>query len=320
LAGLTRRGDGFVPWLQSLIPLAAKPALPELLLRHLHEALEQVRRGGTAHVGDVGSRNPALVARAAGQGCGLTHFLEVFGFSRPPLSDSMPQQLAAQGYCPPAASSLTPEAWEGCAIAGHALYSTAPEGLRAAFAWCREHRRPFSIHLAESAEEEDCLLRGKGDLHELLCERLLPADWRHPGMRPVEYADRLGLLGPRTLAVHCVHCSPEDTALLARRRVNICLCPRSNRFIGVGLSMAKQLLEQELLLCLGTDSLASNDDLDMREELRAARELWGFSAEAVLRMATVNAAYALGLDHLGALMPGKAAAFFIYKEFASCSP
>ncbi|MDR2489166.1 MAG: amidohydrolase family protein [Desulfovibrio sp.] len=315
LAGATRGGGGFTAWLLSLIPLAAEAVLPEVLLKRLHAVLEQVRHSGTVHVGDVGSRNPALVAQAAEKRCGITHFLEVFGFGRPAPSEYIPQVLAAQGYCPEAAAFLSPDRYDWCAIAGHSLYSVSPEALLAAFAWCRERRRPFSVHLAESGEEEECLLHGKGALYELLRQRLLPHDWRHPGMKSTAYAGMLGLLGPRTLAVHCVQCSSADISLLARKGTNVCLCPRSNHFIGTGLAPAERMAEKGVLLCLGTDSLASNHDLDMKKEMQAARTFWGFSDRAVLRMATVNAAHALDLGHLGVIAPGKTAAFFIYPDF-----
>ena len=310
LAGAIRDGAGFVAWLQSLIPLASRPVAPDVLLKSIREAVRQLTGSGVAHVGDVGSRHPALVAEAAGEDCGVTHFLEVLGFAPPDRSGRVAACLAAQGYCPEAAASLPPERHTWCAVAGHALYSTSPEGLRAAFAWCRENHRPYSIHLAEFQEEDDCIRQGTGALHDVMRKSFLPPDWRCPGVGPVEYAEALGLLGPNTLAVHCVRCSSGDVAILARARASVCLCPRSNDFIGVGRAPAQEMAEAGVLLCLGTDSLASNHDLDMRREMRAARQAWGFSDEAVLRMATVNAAHALGLDHLGALVPGKAAVFF----------
>lgn len=312
LAGAVPGGSGFTAWVRNLVSQATRPVLPGLLLKSVRAALERAVESGTAHVGDVGSRNPALVARAAEGLCGVTHFLEVLGSDRPGPAGIVPEELAAEGYCPPAAADLTPDRHPWCAVSGHALYSTSPEGLRAAFAWCRERQRPFSMHLAECAEEDDCLLHGKGDLHDMLRGSLLPRDWRHPGIRPVEYAEALGLLGPGTLAVHCVRCSPADVAILARNRASVCLCPRSNRYIGVGIAPADNMAERGLLLCLGTDSLASNTDLDMRREMLAAREHWGFSERAVLRMATLNAAHALGLSHLGSLTPGRAAKFTLY--------
>lgn len=314
LAGATRGGDGFTSWLQSLIPLAARLVEPEVLLAGIRRALDESGRSGVVHVADVGSRNPALVAQAAGQDHGVTHLLEVFGYGPPASADELPQSLAAQGYCPKVALDLPPERHPWCAVAGHALYSTSPEGLRAAFAWCRERRRPFSMHLAESQEEDDCLRHGAGALYALLRQRILPSGWVCPGASPAAYAERLGLLAPHTLAVHCVRCSSTDVAILSRNRASVCLCPRSNCFIGVGSAPAEQMAEQGVLLCLGTDSLASNETLDMQSEMHTARTLWGFSDRAVLRMATLNAAYALRLDHLGALVPGKAPSFRIVPE------
>ena len=312
LAGAILDGAGFVSWLQSLIPQASKPIAPDVLLDRIREAVRRLADSGVAHIGDVGSRNPALVALAAGGDCGVTHFLEVLGYAPPDLSGRIPEDLAAEGYCPEAAASLPPERHEWCAVSGHALYSTSPEGLRAAFGWCRERQRPYSIHLAEFQEEDDCIHHGKGALHDIMRKSFLPPDWACPRVGPVEYADALGLLGPNTLAVHCVCCSTSDLAILARARASVCLCPRSNDFIGVGRAPAVEMAEAGLLLCLGTDSLASNHDLDMRREMSAARAAWGFSHEAVLRMATVNAAHALGLGHLGALMPGRSSAFSVW--------
>ena len=341
LSGKTVAGKGFVPWLQSLVPLASAPVAPEVLQSALFLAVEQLRQSGTAHVGDVGSRNPALVAEAmrsenameitqkirnSTEYClsgpaqiGVTHFLEAFGFGPPALdaaqSDGtnstavLPPELAANGYCPQAASSLPVDRYPHCAVAGHALYSTSPEAMRAAYSWCCEHNRPFSMHLAEHEEEIDCLCHGKGSLYDMLRSRILPSGWTAPGIGPVAYAHRLGLLGPRTLAVHCVHCAPADIALLAQSKTSVCLCPRSNAFITVGTAPATAMAKSGILLCLGTDSLASNDDVDLRNDMLTAQELWEFSPRATLRMATVNGAHALGLAHLGTLEPGKAAVF-----------
>ncbi len=324
LHGLTVLGRGFVPWLRSLIPLAARPVEKETLLAALQGFLRQWRIAGVAHAGDVGSRNPALAAEAlrlcraeesapAGQSAALppfpelTHFLEVFGFG--PAQTGLPKALAAGGFCPPAAGDLAPERFAHAAVAGHALYSTSPQGLRAAFDWCREHSRPFSMHLAEHQEEDDCLLRASGELHDLLRQRVLPPDWQAPGLAPAAYAASLGLLSPLTLAVHAVRCSAGDIDLLRRCGASVCLCPRSNKAIGTGTAPARQMAEAGVTLCLGTDSPASNADLDMGNEMLAAAGTWGFSPPALLRMAAPNGAHALRLPRLGSIEPGKALSF-----------
>lgn len=314
LAGKTLQGKGFAAWMHSLLPLAGAPVSQEHVRQSIHSAISELKQSGTAHVGDVGSRHPALVAEAVDEDCGLTHFLEVLGYRPPAPQSGMPDMFSAEGYEPAAAATLPPERHAWCALSGHALYSTRPEALRAAWRWCCRQGRPYSLHLAESEEENDCIERGRGELFDLLSRYYLPADRAFPGKRPVAYADTLGLLGPETLAVHCVHCSPDELEILAARRTKVCLCPRSNQYIGVGQAPAGDMAEAGVLLCLGTDSLASNTSLDMQAEMRTARKLWGFSERAVLRMASLNGAEALGLAHLGSLASGKAAAFFIYPE------
>ena len=327
LAGKTAGGQGFVAWVRSLLaalreplpdghgPAEASDLLQALYLRTLNDALS----AGTAHIGDVGSRYALLTQQAARHAAHerkmpypLTHFLEVLGFGPPKQGFTLPQTIAAQGYAPVCAATLPEDVFPYCAVSGHALYSTAPEGLRAAHAWCEGQGRPFSLHLAESIEEEECLRQGRGELYDLLTEGLLPSGWSAPGLGAVEYAERLGLLTARTLVVHSVQCSDADIARFVRAGAAVCLCPRSNTYIGVGKAPAGAMAEAGIALCLGTDGLSSNHDLDMGRELAALRDEHGFSPRAALRIATVNGAAVLGLPLLGTLEPGKAACFSLW--------
>jgi cytosine/adenosine deaminase-related metal-dependent hydrolase len=348
LAGKTLKGHGFVPWLKSLVALTAQRPEAESMAQALSVAVAQLLNGHTVHVGDVGSRVPFAVAQALTRDSSLheqketpetarpfppllpqdsprerpglihscltaTHFLEAFGFSGP--SPGLPASLAAGGYAPPAVCTLPEHLHSSCALSAHSLYSTHPAALKATRQWCRENNRPFSVHLAECPEETIFLREGRGQLYDFFRERILPADWQRPGLAPTAFAERLGLLGPDTLAVHCVQCEKEDISTLQRNGTNCCLCPRSNAFIGAGRAPAGEMAKAGLLLCLGTDGLSSNLDLDMGNEMRAARKDWGFSPQAVLRMATLNGAHALGLSRtLGSLEPGKRAAVSLIPE------
>jgi cytosine/adenosine deaminase-related metal-dependent hydrolase len=242
-----------------------------------------------------------------------THFLEAFGFG-PPLS-CQTSPLSAGGYAPAAAASLPPHLHSSCAVVAHSLYSTCPEALRATRAWCRDNGRPFSFHLAECLEETLFLREGRGELHRFFAYRVLPGNWQAPGLDPTPFAERLGLLGPDTLAVHCTQCDAKDIDILGKNRVSCCLCPRSNARIGTGIAPARHMAKAGILLCLGTDGLSSAPDLDMGGEMRAVRDTWGFSPQAILRMATLNGAHALGLSRmLGSLEPGKRAALSFVKD------
>ena len=91
-----------------------------------------------------------------------------------------------------------------------------------------------------------------------------------PGLSPVRYLESLGALAPGLVAAHCVRVDGTDRALLARRGVSVALCPRSNRNLGVGLPPLPDLLADGVRLCLGTDSLASAESLDLAPGRRPA--------------------------------------------------
>ncbi|MFP5258214.1 MAG: amidohydrolase family protein, partial [Acidobacteriota bacterium] len=189
---------------------------------------------------------------------------------------------------------------------GHALYSTSPDTLRRAKALCRDRGAPFCLHLAEHPGEVELLASGTGEFAALLRGRLLPGDWRAPGRTPVAEAQAQGLLGRDTLAVHAVHLTKADVAILADSGATACLCPRSNARIGVGTADAPALLAAGIPLALGTDSLASNDDLDLWNEVRALLAAHpGLPGRAILAALTVVPARLLGrANDLGRLAPG----------------
>ena len=140
------------------------------------------------------------------------------------------------------------------------------------------------------------------------------------GMRPIQRMAELGLLGPNFLAAHCVHLEPRDLELLANYGCHIAHCPNSNLKLGSGIAPVGQMLEYGINLGLGTDGAASNNRLDMFNEMRTAALLAkGTSGDATmlpaaqaLELGTINAAKALGLDSsIGSIEIGK------YGDFAA---
>lgn len=314
LAGHTRWGRGFGAWLQSLIPQIVAPlheGEAERRREAITDACAALGQCGTHWLGDVGGSAPGALSavRAACTAAGLEirQFCEWFGFA-PPLADGerpWPPRCRAE-----IAADTALEA--DCAPGGHALYSTGPDILRAAREWCARAGRVFSFHLAESPEETELLTRGAGPLRACYAGTVLPDGWRPPGLRPLAYALRLGLLGPGVLAVHGVQLNGEEIAALAESGASLCLCPRSNHHLGVGVAPVRQLLESGVLLCLGTDGLTSNTDLDVRNEALWLREHLDVPPRALARLLTVNGAAALGFPAgAGTLAPGQPAAFAI---------
>ncbi len=190
--------------------------------------------------------------------------------------------------------------------AAHAPYSVHPEFLPKIKEVALSRKQIFSIHVAESEAENEFLLEGKGALRALLEEKgLLPDNFRPPQKRPVPYLAELGLLTPQTLCVHCVEINAEDIRILQRYGVKICLCPRSNYYLNLNHAPWPLLKQSGLLLCLGTDSLASNQDLNLFKEMVFLYEKNAFSASELLEMATWRGSMALGQGHrFGTMFPG----------------
>jgi len=186
----------------------------------------------------------------------------------------------------------------------HALYSTAPQLVRASAE--AEPEIPFSIHISEAPEELEFIAQGSGPLARFMDD--LGVDWRwwEPvGISPVAYLDALGLLGPRSLLVHGVELDEGDIGLIAKRGAPLCVCPRSNRWISGRLPDVSAVFEAGVLLCLGTDSLASNSSHDLFEEIaELGRSFPDIGMDTWLAAAAENGAGVLGTEGLGRIEVG----------------
>lgn len=289
LAGRVDTGGGFVTWVKSLIK-AREEASPHEMGTAAVRAAETAKETGTGMIAEVGPLDPG--------GGPLEHagldgavFAEILG---------NPQELPAlpcdrNGIC--------------FTYAGHALHTTSPETLQSLKAESVRRNQPFSFHLAESEAENTFLEGRRGDWADLLISRGIDfSSWDLKSERPVERARRLGLLGPTTLAVHVLDVTRAELRVLAESHTKICLCPRSNFTLHGRLPNFSALMEAGFEPCLGTDSLASVESLNLFEEM-------GFIAErhpeirpqTILAMVTVNGATALGRPDWGTIEPGKRA-------------
>ncbi|MCI5221257.1 MAG: amidohydrolase [Candidatus Electrothrix sp. AR4] len=172
----------------------------------------------------------------------------------------------------------------------------------------------FPVHVAESSAEHAMVSRGRGEMLEFLEQRGFWDDSFQPtGMDSngsVSYLHRHGLLDSGTLCVHCIHVTGQEIDLLVETATKVCLCPGSNRYLGVGKAPVDKYLHKGILPALGTDSLTSNPELSIWHEMcLLAEEHPGIDPMDILRMATLGGAEALGLgNQLGSLEPGKEAA------------
>ncbi|MEO8628238.1 MAG: TRZ/ATZ family hydrolase [Betaproteobacteria bacterium] len=183
------------------------------------------------------------------------------------------------------------------ALAPHAPYTVSDRSFQQILLYADELELPIHLHLHETDEE----------IRESLTRF---------GVRPIERLHRLGLICPNLIAVHAVHLNDSEIELLALHAASAAHCPSSNLKLASGIAPVSRFLEAELNTGLGTDGAASNNRLDLFEEMRLAALLAKANtgradrvpAHAALHMATLGGARALGLDdHIGSITIGKAA-------------
>ena len=188
-------------------------------------------------------------------------------------------------------------------LSPHAPYSTTPELIRLAAKAARDHKLRLSIHVAESDQEFEMFLRGRGAMFEWIAKS--GRDMSDCGLgSPVQYLESLGALGPELLAVHVNLLAPGDARLLGRRQVSVVHCPRSHVYFKRLPFPFAELSAARVNICLGTDSLASvyqkrnrPAELSLFDEMRAFAEANpSVPAAKIVRMATVNGARALGMN------------------------
>jgi 5-methylthioadenosine/S-adenosylhomocysteine deaminase len=180
------------------------------------------------------------------------------------------------------------------AIQPHAIYTCSPELLLECGELAEKYDTRLIMHLAETPQEvRDCQGRY--------------------GATPVGHLYRLGLLNHRLLADHAVVLSTADRMLLAASRAGVAHCPESNMKLASGIAPVADLLKRGITVALGTDGCASNNNLDLMQEMDTAAKLQKvyamdptvLPAPTVLEMATLNGAKVLGLENqIGALIPG----------------
>jgi 5-methylthioadenosine/S-adenosylhomocysteine deaminase len=281
-------------WLQKYIfPAEAKNVTAEFVTAGTRlAALEMIRSGTTTFVDMYYFEDQvAEVAKAAGirSVAGST----VIDFPAPDNKTREEALAYAERFI---------RRWKGDplvvpALAPHSTYIGSPETLRAADALSRREGVPLLIHLQESPDEQ-----------RTIRERYAKSS--------TEHLRDLGLLRKGVLGAHGVWLDAEDRRILLAHDVGVAHCPQSNMKLSSGAAPVREMLAEGVRLGLGTDGAASNNDLDMFEEMLTAALLSKHAsgdptaapAPKVLEMATLGGARALGMeDSLGSLEPGKRA-------------
>jgi aminodeoxyfutalosine deaminase len=188
-------------------------------------------------------------------------------------------------------------------VSVHSPYTVDPESSRLAARRTREEGWRLAIHLSESPEEVEFVRDGTGPLTDIFGRN----DWGGVGVSPVRYAESIELLAPTTIAAHlATGVSEEDIEVLARTGVAAAHCPRSNEYLGCGVSPVPRMIERGVRVGMGTDGLWSSPSMNLFEETLLAVKLHGFDGATGLRLATLEGARSLGIEaETGSLEAGK---------------
>jgi 5-methylthioadenosine/S-adenosylhomocysteine deaminase len=215
----------------------------------------------------------------------------VIEFPTPYASDA--QDYLRKGLA--ARDALKNEALLSFCMAPHAPYTVGDASFEQIATLAEQLQLPVHIHVHEIEHE----------IHEHI---------KQHGVRPLERLRRLGILGPQLIAVHAVHLDDMEIALLAAQGCSVAHCPTSNLKLASGFARLGDMLSAGINVGIGTDGAASNNRLDIIEELRLAAlvskaqsgNAQTLPVHAALRMATLAGAKALGLDHaIGSIERGK---------------
>lgn len=286
-------------WLRKYIfPAEAKNVTEDFVRWGSRLALAEMIRSGTTTFADMYYFEDAEAEEV--KKAGLRGFLGETWIDFPAPDNKSEEQMAAY-------TEQFLQKWQGdplihASVAPHSIYTCSEKTLRDSAALARKYHAPILIHVAEMRKE------------------LMDSLAQH-GATPVQYLERIGVLGPDVLAAHCIWVDYNDMKILADHQVGCVHNPSSNMMLASGVAPVVDERNAGMRVGLGTDGPAgSNNDLDMMEEMDLASKLQktnrvdprALGAKGALEMATIEGARALHMEKdIGSLEPGKKADFVI---------
>ena len=278
-------------WLEEAIfPVEAKMR-PEDVYAGTAWGVREMLAGGTTSVADMYDF-PGDCARAFAEGGMKARVCRVgLGFVPGRLNDCIEFTRSFNSALAPHPSSLV-----SADLCIHSEYLTDEAFCRGLAEANKELKRPLHVHVSETEKEHnECIARH--------------------GKTPIAYLAETGLLDHGGYAAHCVWCTDDDFRIMAEKGVSLIHNPTSNMKLGSGFARVPRAMELGVNVALGTDGCASNDNLDLFEEMHIAslihkglaKDPTVLSAWDVVDMATVNGAKALGLSDTGEIAVGKKA-------------
>ncbi len=267
------------------------------MLEHMQEANRFMQNRGIVAVGDISNTSDSFRVKAD-SGIFYYTFLELIG-----INPSHATEILEKG------ESILAEAQKyglNAGLSPHAPYSVSPALLMAIKEWCELNHAPYTIHNQESEQELKFLSGQESDFDDLFRFLKIDLSWyKAPGKSGLEYmADFLPK--NKSILVHNTFSSAKDIQWSSNLNNYWCFCPRANDYIEEHYPDFKIFKPHNKKLCLGTDSLASNHDLDVLEEANVLLKSGVFELSEILKMLSLQGAQALGLsDKFGEIAKGR---------------
>lgn len=193
-------------------------------------------------------------------------------------------------------------------ISLHAPYTVSPSVWKAVMNFAEKHGYPLHCHVAESLDEKEWFLTGKGVIAGFR------ENWDPPGISPVHFFAKTDCLSNQMICAHCVQVDEEDLKILKERQIIIAHCPRSNLLLKNGVMPLSAIIKHNVKWGIGTDSLASCQTLDLFDEMRAVIKLHPdikINSFDLIKKVTYEHAQYLGMNSIGSLEADKKADLII---------
>lgn len=295
-APIGQRGVPLAQWIGQVIQSRGDQS-PESKAAAIELGIREMRQTGTRIAGEI--TTPPSDYRRCPAEIDLITFAEVLGLNPDRATERLDAALAHN-------ESHADGGWSP-----HAPYSTSLQTIETCVELARKQQRPISMHVAESPDERELLSRAAGPLAEVLRSLGVWRETQFPWNRaPFEFLIHRLSRAPRTLLIHGNDLNDEEIACLRQYAcMTVVYCPRTHHFFGYDQHPVDRMIAAGVPVALGTDSRASNPDLNLWREVQfLLKHRSDVSPAEVIRMATLSGADALGRPDLGRLESGATSA------------
>lgn len=298
----------FFPWIRKLTEVKYEKLTEEDIAISARLGIVECIRGGITTVADLCDFEIALKELSASPLRGIFYW-EVFGVEKQQADESWKK---IQEYFPKLFSNYSSPRLQ-IGISPHACFTVRPELYQRIGKWAVVNNVPVSFHAAESREEEQFISQRSGPIQDFLKKRAV--DWKILGNTSITHLRETGIFDAKPLLAHLVQASDSDLDVIQSYDIPVAHCPKSNAKFAHGIAPISSMLDRGIRVCIGTDSAASNNRLDMFEEARFAflqqRSREGkpvITEQQILEMMTIRGAESLKMDKIvGSIEQGKQA-------------